>query len=527
MNIELQNALKKIKPLLTKYKLKQTWLNLLATLIHENKKFAYILNDKNFSKCTILKNNLLKCLDITEIGTLYEYSIATENYQKKKSNGQYFTPKDVSILLANYSKRFDSGKWYDPCCGVGNLSWFLINIHDNKEDFLKNNIILSDKDTLALFIARVIITISFQNENSNLFYEIEKNFIEFDFLSVSQNGVIDTLKEIPEHDYVIVNPPYCKTIKDPCFETAKCTDLYAYFLENIIKTSKGFISITPQSFTNAKKFYSLRFLLLKNYKYLTIYCFDNVPDSIFKGVKYGSKNTNHSNSVRAAIMIAGSNVKGRKITSLLRWRSAERPIMFANLDKFLSETKLTNNYFPKVSSFFSDLYKSLNLNKNIGNIVSKKPTKYALYIPSSPRYFISALKSIVKRSSIKILFFKNEEDLNKAYIILNSSLAYWWWRVKDGGMTLSEETLFTVPLIDFEIKTELVLEIENSETNNKVYKLNAGTKQENVKHPIKLIDKVNSYFCKYNNLILCHKNSELELFKNKKNHLRTALSHYE
>jgi 23S rRNA G2445 N2-methylase RlmL len=71
------------------------------------------------------------------------------------------------------------------------------------------------------------------------------------------------LDAIPIHDFVLVNPPYLSTVADSRFETAKAGDLYAYFMENIVKTSKGFISITPQSFTNAQKFDSLRNLLLK------------------------------------------------------------------------------------------------------------------------------------------------------------------------------------------------------------------------------------------------------------------------
>jgi len=514
MTKELQNAIKQIPDLLNKYGLEQTWLNMLATHIKGNQKFNYILENERFNNCTILQNDLLKDLDITETGTLYEYSLATHNYSKKKESGQYFTPKDVSKLLANYSNRFDKGKWYDPCCGVGNLSWFLIDIQDDKECFLKNNLILSDKDALALFIARILLTLSFQSTDTELFNSIEKNFIELDFLSVSQNGLFNTLDKIPQHDYVIVNPPYLNTTEDTRFETAKSTDLYAYFLENIIKTSKGFISITPQSFTNAEKFYSLRSMLLNKFKNLTIYCFDNVPDSIFKGVKFGSTNTNHANSVRAAIIVAGSNVKGRKITSLLRWRTAERAKMFEKLDDFLSEVTLTPKFFPKVNSFFADFYNSLNFGRVIGNIISTKPTKYALYIPSSPRYFISALKTPVKRSSVKTLYFKNEEEYNKAYILLNSSITYWWWRVRDGGMTLSLETLYSVPFVDFEIKQNIISELEQSEKQNKVYKLNAGEMQENVKHSQNLINQVNAILCNCKPILYCHKNSEFEINKN-------------
>jgi hypothetical protein len=413
--------------------------------------------------------------------------------------------------MANYSKRFDNGRWYDPCCGTGNLSWFLINIQDDKEEFLKNRLVLSDKDTLALFITRTVFTLSFQDSDADLFNSIAQNFIEFDFLSVYCNGTFDTLATVPVHDYAIINPPYLNTVEDARFETAKCTDLYAYFLENVIKTSEGFISITPQSFTNAEKFFTLRSLLLHKFENLTVYCFDNVPDSIFKGVKYGSANTNRVNSVRAAIMVAGSRMKGHKITSLLRWRTSEREQMFASLDLFLSDVVLTDRFFPKVSCFFADYYNSLDTGKKLACILSDKPTKYALYVPSSPRYFISALKTPVKRTSIKTLYFKNEDDLNKAYILINSSHTYWWWRIKDGGMTLSQETLDTVPIIDFVPDNNLISALEQSEQKNKVYKLNADEYQENIKHPIELISRITSVLCNSAMLSLCHGNSELDL----------------
>jgi 23S rRNA G2445 N2-methylase RlmL len=86
-------------------------------------------------------------------------------------------------------------------------------------------------------------------------------------------GSKDSLQKIPLHDFVIVNPPYFAVKKNIRFETSNAGDLYSYFMENIIKTSRGFISITPQSFTNAKKFESLRKLLLSNYPNFKVFIF--------------------------------------------------------------------------------------------------------------------------------------------------------------------------------------------------------------------------------------------------------------
>jgi len=509
-----------------KYGIKKAWVNILATHINSfGKKFSYILEDKMFKGYSLHTENLLTNLSIGEIGVLYEYCVAYVDASSRKDNGQFFTPDDVAILMVKHSKDFPRGRWLDPCSGIGNLSWHLVNFQEDKEKFLIESMVLSDRDELALFIARVLFTISFQDKHQNLYNEISDSFVKFDFLSVSEN--LDQLslgnsglESIPMHDYVIVNPPYL-SIKgeDKRFETSKARDLYAYFLENIIKTSKGFISITPQSFTNAGKFESLRKLLLERYDSLKIYTFDNIPGNIFFGVKFGSTNSNTANSIRACIMVAGTALdrKGHQITSLLRWRSHEREKFFSELDKFLSKPKLTPNYFPKVNSKFVSLYNKVSKLKTLDSILSPSKTDFVLYVPAAPRYFISALKMPVSRTSLKTLYFENINDLNKAYLLINSSFMYWWWRVRDGGMTLSFETIKSLPLLDFDLDKKLINKLFKSESSNMVYKMNAGTVQENVKHDSSLIGEVNDLVApQYSKLlILTHENTELIQLKRK------------
>ena len=497
--------------------IKKTWINLLASHIPDAPEYKYILENRFFKTAKRSKVDILAGLSIGEIGVLYEYSVTFCDRDSRKSNGQFFTPDDVARFMAEQSRIFGDGVWLDPCSGIGNLAWHLISIQDDPEEFLVSRIILSDKDKLALLIARTLFAISFQNKRKRLFDEIEIIFKEFDFLSVADNGepnLFSTSQElclIPKHDFVIVNPPYLATEIDSRFETAKAGDLYAYFLENIIKTSCGFISITPQSFTNARKFTTLRRLLLSNFKNLTIYTFDNVPANVFKGIKFGSKNSNQANSIRASIIVAKEGNGKRRITSLLRWRSSEREVLFQNLNKFLSDVPLTEDYFPKVGKDFQDLYRSVSNLDTLGKLCSSKPTKFELFVPSSPRYFIPALKKPVKRASQKTLYFHNETDKEYAYLLLNSSFMYWWWRVRDGGMTISQETLNSVPLLDFKLDKKLVAALEKSELDNKVYKQNAGSAQENVKHPKNLLNKLNNHVIPdhANLLIGLHENSEV------------------
>lgn len=499
--------IKDLNSVLDRLGLEKTWRAILATRLNNcgRTDLDYILNSEEFKNAEILAYDFIGKLSVGEISVLYEYSLAYTDPDKRKQEGQYFTPDDVAQVMAKKAANFPKNMvWVDPCSGVGNLSFWLIKYQENKEDFLKNNIYLIDRDKLALLIARFILAVNFQENDSRLFENIKPRFVVADFL-FSEN--------IPAYNYAILNPPYVVVEPDLHFETSSARDLYAYFLEKVIKTSIGFVSITPQTFTNGQKFSLLRRLLLKNFSDIDVYCFDNVPDNIFRGIKFGSKNTNKVNSTRAGIIIAKQNNKKGvfRITPLLRWRAKERQQLLDSVDNFLAEITPREDIFPKLQKNLLSLYDyATKHGKILMCSLSRGPTPYKLVVPSTPRYFISALKSPVERSSFKTLYFHNEKDRDNAYLLLNSSYMYWWWRVNDGGMTISEKTLLTLPIIDeMPVDKNLLLKIEQSEKTNRVVKRNAGKDNENVKHPFSLIQEINeALFPGFaNELELVHNNS--------------------
>ena len=83
--------------------------------------------------------------------------------------------------------------------------------------------------------------------------------------------------------------------------------------------------------------------------------------------------------------------------------------------------------------------------------------------------------------------------------------------MRDGGMTMSQETLNSIPLLDFKLDKKLVAALEKSELDNKVYKQNAGAAQENVKHHKNLLIKLNKHVIPDHASLLIglHENSEL------------------
>jgi predicted RNA methylase len=371
--------------------------------------------------------------------------------KEKKENGVFYTPEDISIFMSKKTKLFDDGNgiWLDPCCGLGVLSIMLASIQDDPIEFIKNRLIINEKDDKQLKIAL--------SNFKEKFGVVPKSFNE-DFLTYNFNV-----------DYIIMNPPYFKY---------KENDIYAYFLEKACKISKGFISINPISFTNGEKFKTTRQNLLK-YDSITLYHFDNIPGRIFNDAL-----------VRVSIIITHNKLKEKKTTGQIRWKSGHRKQMLATIDEHLSDAFFNENIFYKTTP---NTKQYINVEKILKDYIVPN-SNYPIYVTNSPRYFITASSVMLDRKGQIIIYMKDFDSYNKALIMLNSSYLYWWWRTLDSSLSLTKKTLLSLPWIDFEYENELIDKIFNSEQNNKVYKKNAGKLQENIKHPKKLILELNSKF---------------------------------
>jgi len=373
------------------------------------------------------------------------------NETEKKENGVFYTPEDISIFMSEKTKLFDDGKgvWLDPCCGLGILSICLASIQDDPVDFVKNRLIINERDNNQLQIALGNFREKFGVEPKSF----NEDFLDYDF----------------GEDYIIMNPPYFKY---------KNSDIYAYFLDKASKSTKGFVSINPLSFTNGKKFKETRKNLL-TFNSINLYHFDNIPGCIF-----------YDASVRVSIIITHNNNDDRRTTGIIRWKSSDRKKMLDNIEDNIDDAILTENIFYKTSK---NTNKYIQTTRLLSNYLCDY-SEYPLYIANSPRYFISASTEKLDRTGQIEIFMKDLESYNKALILLNSSYLYWWWRTNDSSMSLTKGTLLTLPWIDVSVNEEIIAEIERSQIENKVYKKNAGKLQENVKHPKTLIGKLNSIF---------------------------------
>lgn len=479
---------KSLNPLLDEYGIEQTW----ESLIYTHAAHSYpqhhggILTAPEFDDAITFDDDLLTGLSVGNISVMYEYSLAYVDADSRKDQGQFFTPDDVAARLAQFSTDFDSGVWLDPCSGVGNLSIHLALIQPDPVDFALHQLYLVDKDPLALLIARSLLTLGLaEYGNHNIFEQLLDRMVVADFLS----------DDLPEYDYAILNPPYVVVPEDRRFKTAASRDLYAYFLERVMDASRGHIAITPQSFTHSEKFVSLRQMMIDRLQHVEMYSFDNIPDNIFRGVKFGSKNTNKANSIRPTIMVARESDETVWYTSpFLRWQKNERDLLFDSLENYRTPFEPDVRFFPKVGSDLVALYSDMQTyHQTIANLTSEYGS-FLLSVPSTTRYFIPATKRTLDRTSVRVLRFNTEAQRDLAYLLMNSSYFYWWWRVVDGGMSVSTATMMSLPVPPHvTVDPDLVARLEASEQTNLVSKQNSGKANENVKHDLSLIAELNCH----------------------------------
>lgn len=428
-------------------------------------------------------------LSIGEIGVVYEALVALSDHHSRREKGQYFTPDDVAAFMATEAARFPSGTWLDPCCGVGNLAFHLALVTPDAGDFVANRLTLIDLDDIALTTAIALLVANFAAiGDATALPALVARSERRDFLAA---------KKLPAHDYVIVNPPYARTERVPGWKnatTARTGELYAYFLERVATQSRGFVAITPASHLGGRKYAPVRDIL-SALPGGEVIVFDNVPDTCFRGYKYGSTNTSTTNFVRAAITISSPEHTTWTVTPILRWAARSRVRMFHGArTKLVPLRTAPGGEWAKVMPGTEGVWDALTARtETLRSLVSPTPTPFRLDVAATPRYYVSGTTRDLDRGSKHVLHFRSRADFERAYLILNSSLPYWWWRCLDGGVTLQARTLLSLPLpAPTQVPADLLEQLEASETSDLVTKLNAGRENENVRRPRSLVDRIDA-----------------------------------
>lgn len=459
----------------------------------------------NICNFTLNYDSCCEFFNVSMFGELYELALAMIDKNQKKENGQYYTPGDVASVLAGWFKALDAYNMCDVACGTGKLILTYLELI-SKEEATKlleeGRVYLYDTDETALQICQTAILMKYGKR-------FEKN------LHIYHCDFLNKYVHLPENSKVICNPPYAgfSTIPNYWAKTQIQSDskeLYVCFIEKIISESEKSVIISPYSFIGGNKFYSLR-LMMSNYSGFIV-SFDNVPGNIFCGKKHGVFNTNTSNSVRAAITVVQNNnpeLKGFRLSPLIRFKNEERKNL---LECKTLESELSDRYqtVSKDKDAYIKCQKELlpvfdewvnKSDKILKDIVTTKEQNYKIYVPNTCRYFTTASSYKLKRAGIMDFSFKEEGIFEFVYCLINSSFAYWWWRIFDGGITYSKGLVQKLPIFisllsdeDKRFFKDITREMMEIEKDCIVTKLNSGTIQENIKFPLKYRNQLNRRF---------------------------------
>lgn len=450
-------------------------------------------------------NNLPEFLDINNFGELYEIGLAIQDKQQKKDNGQYYTPDDVATVMSNWLKECDGENICDVACGTGKLILTYLDLigYENARELISaGKLYIYDFDNVALKICRTTIGIKYGLDIINKINDIYCDFLDRSII-------------LPQNSKVISNPPYAQIteIQNYWEHTNVATDTkeyYAIFMEKILKQSEASVIISPYSFISGNKFHSLREEMNNHTGFIV--SFDNVPGNIFCGRKHGIFNTNTSNSVRAAITVSKKNnsKKGYRVSPLIRFKQTERKNLLKTdvLESFLNpDFQLVNeNYsmYYKCDKRLSHVFNSWKEKSN-GWILSdyvNENGKYSISMPNTCRYYTTASADIMNRSGQITLKFNDKNIFNYIYCLINSSFAYWHWRIYDGGITYPKSLLINMPVFyelltdsDFRFFEDMTSEMIKKSKDYIITKNNVGT-QENIKYPREYRDKINERFFK-------------------------------
>lgn len=433
-------------------------------------------------------------LRIDRFGELYEIGLAIQDKIQKKNSGQYYTPDDVAEVMGRWFAECVGDNVCDVACGTGKLILTYLDLI-GKEEALKlinyGKIYLYDFDFTALKICKTAIIVKYSIKDKNLIHDVYCDFLN------------DEIK-LPQNAKVISNPPYASVNKiknswnftDVLMDTK---ELYSCFMEKIFNQSISSVVITPFSFISGNKFYSLRREMCKIGTGFIV-SFDNVPGNIFCGRKQGIFNTNTANSVRAAItvMTKSEQIKGFNVSPLIRFKNEERRELLLNdvlSDLLPSERQIVNNknrMFEKVERRLLPVFEKWKGESlyTLKDFISENNDDFLLDIPNTCRYFTTAAHHKLKRTGSIVLHIKEKKIFNFIYCFINSSFAYWWWRVYDGGITYPKMLLLNLPLPLNMLTVENNIFFENcceqmiaEEKKYITTKMNAGEPQENIKFP--------------------------------------------
>lgn len=517
----------------------------------------YILHliNKDFDKVRI--DEIFTCLKIMLNGNYEKYKFDENTFDKiinqefsendfqkilsklnekqavRKSNGVYYTPKDVvSFMVDNcFYKRIENNNKitakletyndnthfllyndsvFDPTCGTGE---FLLGSLQKKIELIKrgkfditdeklllvlNTIYGNDINIESIEIAKIrlffeVIRYAESMESYQLFADaINTNMTCKDFVNVNVSDFI-------KFDIIIGNPPYVEDRKSPVEPTQKYGNIYANILQNSVDmlSENGIMGfIIPISYVSTPRMKKIRKYIERHTCQQFVMNYADRPDCLFVSVHQ-----------KLTILLAkkGRNKHELYTTGYKYWYKNERTQLFTQTsveqNKFICDDfypKIGNMYeksiFNKVFTMETDSILGLNSAKEESNV----------FLNMRACFWIKAFS--FNPGSKEYKGFKYDDKLKYFMLcLLNSSLFFLYWNMVSDcwHITLKELKYFRVPnsVEDAKSFSNIFVELQNKLEETKKY---IGTKQTEYEYKHKLcknvIDKIDDKLAEVYNL---------------------------
>lgn len=441
-----------------------------------------------------------------------------EKQSIRKSNGVYYTPKDVVDFMVDncFNKRAKSNKTiisklerknnnlhfviyndtvFDPTCGTGE---FLLGVLEKKLSLIENeyNGINDDKllDIIGTIYGNDINIESVEIAKIRLFFEIIKHsshisyyrhFAEVINKNMSSKDFVNAdMLYFKKFDIIIGNPPYVEDRKSETVPNIKYGNIYANVLQNSVDmlSKDGVMGfIIPISYTSTPRMKKIRQHIESHSKEQIVLNYADRPDCLFASVHQ---------KLSIIFTVQGEGNAKLYSSGYKYWYKNERNDLFKDIEivennhtceDFYAKigNKIEKSIFGKVFSQSEDSIFSKNLKSNSN-----------VYLNMRACFWIKAFS--FNPGSKEYKGFSFEKGIKDFMLcLLNSSLFFLYWNTVSDCWHITSKELkhFKVPnsIGNVEQFSELAVRLENKLEETKKY---IGTKQTEYEYKHKLCKNV-------------------------------------
>lgn len=382
--------------------------------------------------------------------------------QRKKASGVFFTPDDVADYLASFVWDKEDGLIVDPACGSGSLLRAVLRKRVRAgQDPLKalGSLCGIDISPVALQTCAYVLGLEAAAHGARFgdaLSVIRRNLVQADATRLSTLGETLAFHADPQIAAVIANPPYgrqaCGASRQPALFEGRPRgqeDAYLRFLTSALESLNGngriaFVIPLSISCSGTPSVSRVRSRLLAAPGWTRFVHFDRTPDSLFgDDVKVRNAIVLHEQSQKEFTRIES--------TSLRRWAVQDRSELWRDLSS-VEVTGLTSKHgVPKIGTPWELelLTAAGNSCARLGSFIRQTPSMDSMntvgicrhaynWIPGYLQGEVGANRRVVTAI----------EPLNRGsvFAILQSRLAFWWWRVWGDGFHITDEIIAAIPL---------------------------------------------------------------------------------